>query len=159
MSTLALGSLIPWLFVLSVEALQMCDGAIELHVSSTQPTAACPVCAQPSGAVHSRYVRWLADLPWAGIPVVIHLEVRKLFCRNPTCPRRIFTERQPQMTAPYRRQTQRLWEQQRQLALAHGGEAGARTAARHGVNISAKTMLRRVCHARSLPAPHLAAWG
>lgn len=110
MSTLALGSLIPWLAVLSVEALQMCDGAIELHVSSRQPTAACPVCAQPPAAVHSHYVRRLADLPWAGIPVVIHLAVRKLFCRNTACPRRIFAERLPQLTAPYRRQTLRLWE-------------------------------------------------
>lgn len=153
MSTLALGSLIPWLSVLAVETLQMCDGAIELHVSSTQPTDACPLCAQPSGAVHSRYVRRLADLPWAGIPVVIHLEVRKLFCRNPACPRRIFSERLPQLTAPYRRQTQRLWEQQRHLALAHGGEAGARTAARHGVSVSAKTLLRRICHAPLAPSP------
>ncbi|NLG28421.1 MAG: ISL3 family transposase, partial [Chloroflexi bacterium] len=72
---------------------------------------------------------------------------------NPTCPRRIFSERLPQLTAPYRRQTQRLWGQQRHLALAHGGEAGARTAARHGVGVSAKTLLRRICHAPLAPSP------
>lgn len=64
----------------------------------------------------------LADLPWAGTPVVIHLKVRKFFCRNVACPRRIFTERLPPMVASYHRQTQRLREQHH-LALVHGGVA------------------------------------
>jgi transposase len=132
--------------VLSVEGIQMSDAAIELHVIATQPNATCPECAQPTSAVHSRYTRRLADLPWAGVAVVMRLQVRKFFCRNVACPRAIFTERLPEIALPHHRQTQRLWEQQRQLALAHGGEAGARTAERHGLPASAKTLLRRICH-------------
>lgn len=124
----------------------MSDAAIELHATSVQSAAPCPCCAQSSGAVHSWYTRRLTDLPWAGVPVVMHLRVRKLFCRNDACPRAVFTERMPQIAAPHHRQTNRLWEQQRQLALAHGGEAGARTAARQGLPASAKTLLRRICH-------------
>lgn len=43
--------------------------------------------------VHSRYGRTLADLPWAGLPVRIRLQVRKFFCVGSSCPRRIFTVR------------------------------------------------------------------
>jgi transposase len=139
--------------VLAVEAIQMTDRAIELQVTSKQSAVACPDCGEPSCAVHSRYTRRLADLPWAGVPVVLHLKVRKLFCRKAACPRAIFTERLPQMVAPHKRQTQRLWDQQRYLALAHGGEAGARTACRQGLPASAKALLRRVCHVPLTPVP------
>lgn len=37
--------------------------------------------------------RSLADLPWAGIPVSFKVRVRKLFCDNPLCPRKVFAER------------------------------------------------------------------
>lgn len=60
----------------------MTDTAIELQVTATQPAAMCPDCAVPSEAIHSRYSRQLADLPWAGIPVVMRLKVRKFFCYN-----------------------------------------------------------------------------
>jgi len=146
-SSLLLDLLLPWQAVLSVDAVEMTDTVLELQVTATQSAAMCPVCAAPSAAVHSRYTRQLADLPWAGIPVVMRLKVRKFFCCNRACPRVIFTERVPQMVAPYRRQTCRLWEQQHYLALAHGGEAGARTATRQGLPACAKTLLRRVTDA------------
>jgi hypothetical protein len=45
--------------------------------------------------VHRRDTRTLADLPWSGYAITWRLRVRKLFCRNRQCPRRIFTERLP----------------------------------------------------------------
>ena len=68
---------------------------ITLTVSSTQKTAACPLCAQPTTRIHSRYHRSLADLPWADIAVRLALHVRRFFCLTPDCPRTIFTERLP----------------------------------------------------------------
>jgi len=55
----------------------------------------CPVCAQISRRVHSRYLRRLSDLPWEGIPVAIELGVRRFFCCDEECGQRIFTERLP----------------------------------------------------------------
>ena len=68
---------------------------ITLRVQSTQTSAPCPLCATPARRIHSDYGRTLADLPWAQYRVCLQLRVRKWFCRNRACPRRIFTERLP----------------------------------------------------------------
>ncbi len=54
--------------------------------------ARCPLCGKRSKRVHSRYQRTLADLPWAEYAVTIRLSVRRLFCDNARCERRIFAE-------------------------------------------------------------------
>jgi transposase len=43
--------------------------SICLVVTTSQPSAPCPGCHQPSQRVHSRYRRTLADLPWQGSTV------------------------------------------------------------------------------------------
>ena len=74
--------------------------AVRLQLTATAPTACCPDCAGSSSAVHSRYQRQLTDLPWGARAVHIQLMVRKFVCRRPTCARRIFTERLPELVAP-----------------------------------------------------------
>jgi transposase len=76
--------------------------------------------------------------------------VRKFVCRNPSCARRIFTERLPDLTAPYARSTTRLAAVLRAIGIALGGKAGARLAARLGLPTSAITLLRLV---RGSPLP------
>ena len=97
-------------------------------LEATAPQGTCPGCGTWSEAVHSHYQRTIADLPWGGHTVRLHLRVRKFFCRQPTCARRIFTERLPQIVAPYARRTARLESILSLLAFALGGEAaGKRT--------------------------------
>ncbi len=79
-----------------------------LQLTTTAPTACCPCCTMPSSSVHSRYQRHLTDLPWGTRAVRIQLMVRKFVCRNPSCARRIFTERLPELIATYARKTHRL---------------------------------------------------
>jgi transposase len=79
--------------------------SVLLHVTTRAPAASCPRCAVPSSTVHSRYQRRLTDLPWGTRPRRLQLAVRKFVCRNPSCSRRIFTERVPEFVAPYARQT------------------------------------------------------
>lgn len=55
----------------------------------------CPECRQASRRIHSRYRRWLNDLPWEGVPVRIELRVRRFFCETEACGHHIFTERLP----------------------------------------------------------------
>jgi len=74
--------------------------------------------------------------------VRLSVHVRKFFCRNPACPRVVFTERLPALLAPSSRRTQRLGGEQRQLALDQGGEAASRTATRQGMPVSPRTLLR-----------------
>jgi transposase IS204/IS1001/IS1096/IS1165 family protein len=89
--------LLPDATTLRLDACEV-DGAtaqITLAVQSTQTSAPCPLCATPARRIHSDYERTLADLPWAQYRVCLQLRVRKWFCRNRACPRRIFTERLP----------------------------------------------------------------
>jgi transposase len=94
--------------------------------------------------VQSRYERTLADLPWHGVSVRLELRVRRFVCLNPECQRAIFAERVPKLAAPYARRTFRFTDTLSAIGLSLGGEAGARTAARLGIQTSPDTLLRVV---------------
>jgi transposase len=127
------------------------DESVQLQLTATAPTAACPLCGMPSSSVHSRYQRRLTDLPWGRRAVHIQLTVRKFRCRNRVCGRRIFTERVPDLVAAYGRHTHRLVTALRAIGLTLGGQAGARLAARLQLPTSPATLLRLV---RTTPMPH-----
>ncbi len=116
-----------------------------LFVSSAR--ARCPLCSRQSKRVHSRYVRVISDLPWQGIPVKLRLRVRRFFCDNPGCERKIFTERLPTVVAPHARRTLRLNNWLTRVAFALGGEPGARLLHGLRVLIIGDTVLK---HIRSL---------
>jgi transposase len=123
---------------------------ITLRVRSTQTSAPCPLCATPARRIHSDYGRTLADLPWAQYRVCLQLRVRKWFCRNRSCHRRIFTERLPTIAAPWARRTLRLAQRLVALGVALGGTAGVHLGHAWDVVVSRNTLLRLLC---KLPAP------
>ena len=135
---------------LLVETLLMEEDGISLVLSATAPKASCPACLQPACRVHGRYLRTLADLPWATTPVELLLWVRRFCCDTPTCEQQTFTERLPIVAPSYARTTARLSRSQTYTGLALGGAAGARHLAQQGLPGSRSTLLRRV---RSLPGP------
>jgi transposase len=126
---------------------------LTLQVTSMQTLVHGPVCRFPTRRIHSRYVRTVADLPWGPWRVVLQLQVRKFFCANGRCTRRIFTERLPQLVAPWARRTQRLAAWLAHIAVALGGAAAARLSQGLGVDMSRNTFLRLL---RRLPVPSLA---
>jgi DNA-binding NarL/FixJ family response regulator len=69
-----------------------------------------------------------------------------------TCARRIFTERLPDVAAPYARKTMRLVNALQAIGIALGGNAGARLAAHLRLSTSAATLLRLV---RAAPIPSM----
>jgi len=115
---------------------------ITLRVRATQTSAPCPLCATPAQRIHSDYERTLADLPWAQSRVRLQLCVRKWFCRNRSCPRRIFTERLPTIAAPWARRTLRLAQRLVARGVALGGKAGVRLGHAWDVRGSRHTLLR-----------------
>jgi transposase len=121
---------------------------LTLHVTSTQQVVPCPVCAVFTPRVHSRYIRTLADLPWGVARVRWQLRVRKFVCTNAQCPRRIFTERLPDVVAPWARRTRHLAAWLIAIGLARGGAAGVRLSRRLGCPLSRQTLLRMI---RRLP--------
>jgi transposase len=125
---------------------QLClDGeTIIVCVAAKEQSAACPLCAQRADRVHSRYVRTLADLPWNGVAVRLHLRVRRFFCETEECKRSIFAEQLPSVAARYARRTTRLTEVMEIVGFALGGEAGARVLAALTMTASPDTLLRTV---------------
>jgi hypothetical protein len=82
--------------------------------------------------------------------VRVRLELRRFRCRVPWCPRRIFAERVLSLAAPRVRQTARLRAWLTQVGLAVGGEAVVQLMSAHGIQASARTVLRQV-RASELP--------
>lgn len=120
------------------------DQSITLVMIMSRPGALCPLCQKCSERIHSRYLRKIADTPWSGIPVKIRLRVRRFFCDNPNCSRRIFVERLAPAIAPYARRTRRLESLLEAFGLALGGEAGAPLARRSGMPTSPNSLLRLI---------------
>jgi transposase len=151
--------LLPDATLLRLEACDVDDttAQITLRVQSTQTSAPCPLCATPARRIHSDYGRTLADLPWAQYRVSLQLRVRKWFCRNRACPRRIFTERLPTVAAPWARRTLRLAQRLIALGMALGGKAGVRLGHQWDVGVSRHTLLRglRRQPALALPTPRV----
>jgi transposase len=94
--------------------------------------------------MHSRYSRRVADLPCAGRQVTLRLTVRKFFCPNPTCPRKIFAEQFPDLVSVYARMTNRLRDALVALGLATSGELTSRLTPELGITVKPTTLLRQV---------------
>ena len=126
-------------------------------VATTSPEALCPLCQCRSESIHSRYMRVVADLPWAGWAVRLELRVRRFFCQNQACTRRIFTERLPGVVAPSARRTTRLTDLLTLIGFALGGEAGNRLVERMGLETTPETLLRliRTQTERQVPTPRV----
>jgi transposase len=117
--------------------------ALTIHAESADLCARCPDCARDSRRPHSRYQRRVADLPWRGIAVEIRIRARRFFCEEPSCERRIFCERLPDVAARARK-TNRLGEGLLAIVLELGGRAGARLAAELGLLVGRDALLTRV---------------
>jgi transposase len=70
--------------------------------------------------------------------------VRKCFCDEASCERRIFAERLQEVARPFARGTGRQREALEWIAFALGGEAGARLARELGLLVSPDTLLNRI---------------
>lgn len=79
--------------------------------------------------------------------------MRKFFCVNLACKRRIFTERLPEVTAPWARRTVRLAEHLVAIGLALGGAADTRLSQRLGYPVTLNPLLQLIAR---LPLPAIA---
>jgi hypothetical protein len=115
-----------------------------VQVISSSPKACCPLCGAQAWRIHSRYTRQVADLPCVGRHITLLLTVRKFFCPNSTCPRKIFAEQFPELVPSYARLTTRLREALVALGLVTCGEVASRLAPRLGMQVAPTTLLRGV---------------
>jgi transposase len=149
-----LQTLLPYLTPFRLRAYHWIGDLLYLELSGRPRSAGCPVCQHRSMAVHSSYVRTVADLPIGGAKVLIHLQVRRFFCRQAACPRRIFAERFPTLVSVYGRHTRGVCTVLRHIGTAIGGRAGVRLAHALGILGSSRTIVRLI---HGAPFPALAA--
>ena len=135
---------------LVIEHVQLCDEVVHLFVRTSTSGASCPICAVWSGAFHSRYERTIADLPLADRQVIVHLQVRRFRCHEPTCPRKTFVEQVARPVERYGRRSRRLRSDLEFIGLALGGRAGSRLCGRQKKPTGRTALLRLV---RALPEP------
>lgn len=126
---------------LEITALSRTTDGLLVRVISNRTSCPCPICATPSEAVHSFYRRHPQELPCIGQRVQLLLTVHKFFCRVPSCPRKVFTERLPEWLQPHSRLTTRLRTLIQAIGLAFNGQGGARLGRQWGIHISRVTLL------------------
>jgi transposase len=127
-----------------VEQIQITEQGLVIDIKASHPTSCCPLCAHPSDSIKTHYRRVLRDAPCAGRQVQLVLAVRKFYCRNAYCPRKVFTERLPTFVEPWARMTIRCCQQITSIGLATCGKGGARLADRLGMPTTRPTILRRI---------------
>ncbi len=136
-------TIIPDFSDLVIEQVSMTN-EVTITVRAASPTALCPCCGTISKRIQSRYTRTVRDLPASGRPVHLILHVRRFFCQESRCVRKIFAERFPSLTLPRIKFTLRLQEALREMGFELGGEAGARLGKKLSYPGSPDTILRLV---------------
>ena len=126
-----------------LEMTSISDTSEELLVRMTSHRASspCPQCAMPSSAIHSSYQRHPRDLPCVGRPIRLVFTVRKFFCRNPNCSRKVFAERLPDFIEASSRLTKRLRTAAQDIGFATCGKGGEQLSDKLGMGISDATLL------------------
>ena len=117
---------------------------LRLTVSPHAAIVCCPCCGISTKRVHSHYQRQLKDISCSGRQVAIAINVRRFFCDNSACKRRIFTERLTGLAAPHARRTKRLMDLMQVFGLLLGGAASIQILRRLPISSSRWTVLRDV---------------
>jgi transposase len=127
-----------------IEAVEHIKDEFIIVARAETPEALCPQCHQPSNHIHSWYERNPRELPSCGVAVRLCLRVRRFFCRNATCLRKIFCERLADFVPVYERRTTQFTQMLTLLAMALGGRGGSRIVSRLQMGVSRDTLLRLI---------------
>lgn len=136
--------LFPHLAGVCIEHVSVVGRSVRIRARTQEPEATCPGCGFTATRVHSHYERRLSDSPVAGQETLLHLQVRRFFCRNVECAKKTFAEQVPGLTVRHGRRSAGLREAFRRIALALGGRAGARLAGRLVSEVGRSTLLRLI---------------
>ena len=124
---------------------------VTIGLMSSNSFGVCPQCKQISYQVHSYYERKVNDLPMSGKLVHLRISVRKFFCGQVECSRKIFAERFDDCLHSYQRRLQRSNVQIGQIGLSCGSKPGARICKVIGLPVSASTVLRLIHFEENTP--------
>jgi transposase len=94
---------------LEYESHEIHEKRIIIRVKTKEREKKCPYCGEKSEKVYSKYKRIVQNLPIQGKTVLIEIDSKKMFCKNPECKKKTFVE-VIECVEPKRRQTKRLEE-------------------------------------------------
>ena len=146
-------ALLPDPDALVLDTIAVQAGRIVFQIRPVAPTAICSKCGCCSDRVHSYYQRTLQDLPWQANAVRFLCTVRRFFCDNDACHRKIFAERVEKLARRYQRKTARLEDLLQQLVWRVGAEAAAGIAQLIGLLVSPDAALYQFRKAEAPEAP------
>lgn len=112
--------------------------------AAAKPVGICPDCGMRSLHRHGWHNRRLQDLPVQGQAVDIRLALNRWPCRHRRCERRTFTDRLPEIAAPYVRRTGRMAEIVGLVGHRMGGRPGENLMHRLGIPVRDDTILRQL---------------
>jgi len=142
--------LFPHLCGVRVDRVQLKGLAVRIEAHAVAATAECSGCGEASRRVHSRYWRRLSDWSVGGREVLIDVRVRRFFCGNSRCEKKVFAEPIPHLASRYGRRTLLAGRLLTSVGLALGGRAGARLTGGLAVPANRMTLIRAV---RRVPDP------
>ena len=122
-----------------IDRVEQTDSQLTVTVISTRTEATCPGCGCPSEYVHSQYQRTVNDVPCGGCKVVLRLGVRKFFCLQLCCPRKVIASQLPDLVQPWARVSNRLLEELKAMGLSTEASVSERLAPRLGMKVKAPT--------------------
>ena len=125
------------------------ENKIVMEVESIKESAICPVCGSKSSRVHSTYTRAIHDLPILKYIVLLSVKVRKFFCENVRCYRKIFAEDLDGLAGRYSRRPFRLKETLLQLAMVVSAEAVSKMPSHMSSGVCPNTLIRLVRNSKS----------
>jgi transposase len=144
---------------LDITSISVTEDELHVRVTSNRMSSLCPLCSTLSSAIHRYYRRKPLELPCAGKTIRLLLSVKKFFCRVEACPRKIFTERLPELIEPSSRLTTRLRTIVQAICAAFNAKGNARLGAHMGLHLSRMTFLFSLLLLPTPPVGHVEAVG
>jgi len=139
-----IASIIPEWPGVEIDDLESDTIQITIYAHSRAQVAYCPVCKQPSTAIHSGYDRHPSDVSAWRKKVRWVIGVRRFFCRNNDCKRKVFCERLIPRLQVYARRTSDLTVALEAVSISTSAEVGAGLTDKLGLSASSSTLLRIV---------------
>ena len=130
---------------------QLTPECLTIGLIATGSVGTCPQCHSASTRVHSFYQRTLGDVPISGRRVRFLVRLRKFFCSQATCSRKVFAQCCATIVRPYGRRCQRADQHIQAIGLHTGAKPGVSLCQLTGLPVSASTILR-VIKKTPLPA-------
>lgn len=106
----------------------------------------CPSCSCKSSSVHSVYERCIQDLGIGGKSVTHHLIVHKLYCKNPSCSKKIFSQDVSSLVKRFGRNSKGAEDRISQISLESPSGKSSYILNSQSIHISPSTCLRRVAN-------------